>query len=81
MRSAALFNSARRALGPVSDQLSKAFAAASATVSTSARLAAAATVATLPVIGSLRSKVLPEAPPLSFPSMIKPIAGMIRSLK
>ncbi|EXU83145.1 hypothetical protein AX23_08145 [Brucella melitensis 548] len=29
----------------------------------------------------LALEVLPEAPPLSFPSMIKPIAGMIRSLK
>jgi hypothetical protein len=51
-RSAALLSSARRWLGPVSDQLGKARAAASTTLSTSAAPAAAASLAILPVTGS-----------------------------
>jgi len=80
MRSAALFRSERRSFGPVSDQLSKAFAADFATASTSARLAAGAVVATFPVTGSLRSNVLPDVDTASLPSMMKPIVVMIFSL-
>jgi DNA-binding CsgD family transcriptional regulator len=45
--------------GRVSDQVSKAFAAAATIFSTSATLAAAARVASFPVIGSLRSNCAP----------------------
>ena len=47
-RSAALRSSARRSLGPVSDQAGKARCAASTTLATSASLAAAASLATAP---------------------------------
>jgi hypothetical protein len=61
IRSAAVSSSARPMDGPVSDQVSKAFAAAATTFSTSATLAAAARVASFPVIGSLRSNCAPSA--------------------
>jgi hypothetical protein len=68
IRSAAFSSSARRTDGPVSDQVSKAFAAAATTFSTSARFAAAARVASFPVIGSLRSKVAPPPAATAAPS-------------
>jgi hypothetical protein len=77
IRSAAFRSSVRRAVGPVSDQVSKAFAAAATTFSTSAKVAAAARVASLPVIGSLRSKV---APPSAFSATPSTMNAMFMSL-
>jgi hypothetical protein len=60
--------------GPVSDQVSNALAAAATTFSTSASVAAGARVATLPVMGSLRSKVPPPSAATAPPSTINPIS-------
>jgi hypothetical protein len=57
--SAAFRSSLRRSFGPVSDQAGNAAAAASQAALTSSALPAAATLATLPVTGSLRSNVSP----------------------
>ena len=70
-RSAAFKSSARRWPGPVSDHVAKAADAASTVRATSARLAAAARVATAPVTGSFRSKVLPPSASDAAPSMMK----------
>ena len=60
--SAALSRIVRRWLGPVADHAGNAAAAASAARLTSAIFAAAARVATSPVIGLRRSKVTPSTP-------------------
>jgi hypothetical protein len=65
MRPAALARYARRALGPSSDQAGKASRAASQAASASATVAAAARLATSPVIGLRRSKVRPSLASLS----------------
>ena len=72
--SAALISSARRSLGPISDQAGKAAAAASAAAFASATLAAAALVAVLPVKGSFRSKVAPFVAATSPPLINSPMS-------
>src|SRR6201993_34682 len=74
IRSAAFRRRPRRSEGPVSDQVSNALAAAATTFSTSASVAAGARVATLPVMGSLRSKVSPPSAATAPPSTINPIS-------
>ncbi len=79
--SAALFKSARRALGPVSAQASNAAAAASHAALQSPGAAAAARVATSLVTGLRRSKVAPPAADsASFSPIRSPMSYMAQIL-
>ncbi len=78
--SAALSNSARRRLGPVSLQVLKASAAASTAITASAGEAAGARVATLPSSGLRRSKVAPFSAVTLRPLMSMDMSDMGFSL-
>ena len=70
MMSAAFSMTARRSLGPVADQLAKAFEADSTASMASSTLAAALSVTRSPVSGFRRSKVLPSRLPRASLSMM-----------